>query len=76
MQIQTFIGAQPNIDLSAFTQHTPRKPCPAVLELIVTAKNQGSHWADMALAEVSVLTGRHYEFERDPRLNFIARVRL
>lgn len=36
----------------------------ALLNLALDAKNKGSGFADMALFQLSTLTGVHYEFQR------------
>ena len=41
-----------------------------ILALITEAKNAGNVWADTALAEVSKLSGTHYEFSRRACLEF------
>lgn len=39
-------------------------PVTGILETILWAKENGSEWADCALAELCLLTERNYEFRR------------
>lgn len=40
-------------------------PAPTgIISLIREGKNAGSLWADQALAELEIMTGRHFDFRR------------
>ena len=41
-----------------------------ILNVITDAKNKGSLWADTALGELCLLTGKNYQFTRRTALDF------
>ncbi len=42
-----------------------------ILNCIVAAKNNDSHWADQAIAEISLISGNNYQFQRNTEPNKI-----
>ncbi len=68
------MGTSPNVDFAgigdraynpaAFVSAHPRK-FDGLLRTIEADKNRGGLWADMALAELAILTRKSFEFESE-----------